>query len=304
MTVFFYPFKATTNAYINNIKRAFSVEGMAQEFPSPKNIFTLFKLDNRDLLVLNWVEDNVSGNGFFYNFIWIIHLIFARMLFKRIVWIRHNIRPHNHNNLIKYKLMCWVLKNISDKRLTHRPIAGYQYIPHPIYDNHKGIVSNINRDIDYLYFGVIKRYKGLTSLLKTWPVDYKLYIRGRCEDSSLNEEIIDIINQRGLMVDYVNCYVNDVELDNLLSKTKVVILPHLDNRMIVSGAFYHAASFGTNVILRDGEFYRYLKKRFSFVNKIECLDTNLVEADEVYRSLLFECSDESIKNKLNELGLL
>ena len=36
---------------------------------------------------------------------------------------------------------------------------------------------------------------------------------------------------------------------------------YLDGSMVVSGAFFHAASFGLNVVARDGEFARWLAER-------------------------------------------
>jgi hypothetical protein len=226
------------------------------------------------------------------------------MLFKKIVWIRHNFRPHNHDNLKRYKFMCFFLNKISNLKITHRPIIGYGYLPHPTYPNHTPLTSNAKREIDYLYFGAIKRYKGIPNLLLNWPKDKKLFIRGACEDNFLDEEILSIVKKRNLVVDYKNVFLTKSELDTLLLKTKVVVLPHLDNSMIVSGAFYHAASFGANIMLRNSDFYKYLTEKFSFVHNLDDFSGKIIKPSEVVRELDLECGDKSVLFHLKALNVL
>jgi beta-1,4-mannosyltransferase len=304
MSVFFFPFESSTNNYLENMQTIVKSETKVEEFPSPKKIWKLFTLKERDVLVLNWVEDGVSQRQFFYVFLWCLHLLIARLIFKKIIWVRHNFEPHTHNNLKKYKFMCSLLNKISNLKITHRPVTSYDYLPHPTYSSNVTLISDEKRDIDYLYFGIIKRYKGLTNLLSTWPKAKKLFIRGLCEDKILNDEILSIVKKRNLNVDYTNVFLTNSELNVLLSKTKVVVLPHLENKMIVSGAFYHAASFGANVMLRDGVFFKHLAAKFSFVHHLNNFDVVLSKPSEVAKDLEIECGNKSILFHLKLLNVL
>jgi len=301
MSVFLFPFENPNNNYLENIKSIVNSKSNIEKFPSYQKFWELFSLKEKDVLVLNWIEDGASQRRLLF---WCIHLLAARLLFKKIVWVRHNFKPHNHDNLKKYKFMCFFLDKLSNLKIAHRPITGYGYLPHPTYVNDTTLALNSARDIDYLYFGIIKRYKGITDLLLTWPSDKKLSIRGLCEDESLNEEILSIVKERDLDVDYLNGFLTDTELDTLLSKTKVVVLPHLDNRMIVSGSFYHAASFGANVMLRDGDFYNYLVAKFSFVSTVGDFSRKMIAPLEIVKMLELECGEKAIHLKLKSFDIL
>jgi hypothetical protein len=301
MSVFLFPFESLDNNYLENIKSIINSKSNVEKFPSYQKFWTLFSLKEKDVLVLSWVEDGASQYRLLF---WCIHLLVARLLFKKIVWIRHNFRPHRHNNLKKYKFMCFFLDKICHLKMTHRPIKGYGYLPHPTYVNDTNLALNAARDIDYLYFGIIKRYKGITDLLLTWPKEKKLAIRGLCEDKLLNEEILSIVKERDLDVDYINGFLTNTELDTLLSKTKVVVLPHLDNRMIVSGSFYHAASFGANVMLRDGDFFNYLVQKFPFVSTLGDFSREMTAPLEIVKMLEIECGDKAISLKLKGFDIL
>ncbi len=80
-----------------------------------------------------------------------------------------------------------------------------------------------------------------------------------------------------------------------------VIIPHADQSMIVSGAFYHAVGFGANVLIRNGDFFRDYLSRFDFVTPFD--NTNLpvvisnkqyIDAEIVLKEVKSEYSNEVI----------
>jgi hypothetical protein len=81
-----------------------------------------------------------------------------------------------------------------------------------------------------------------------------------------------------------------------------VVLPHIDNSMIVSGAFYHASTYGCNVIVRDSAtaFSKYLTNTFTYVGKVggnhPILNSGAV--DENFNSV---CSEMKIREAWEKL---
>lgn len=304
MAVYYFPYKSSLNKYLENMQNIINKKMEVEELPGPKAFFKLFFLKKRDLLILNWVEDSVSKRDVGSIVFFCIHLLITRVLFNKVIWVRHNFQAHDHDNHKRYTFMCFFLNKICNLKVTHRPILGYEYLPHPTYVNKQLITVAPKRKIDYLYFGIIKRYKGLTDLLSEWPADKELFIRGLCSDNVLEQEILSIIKNRNLLVDYKNEFITNSKLDSLLLRTKVVVLPHLNNKMIVSGAFYHAASFGVNVMLRDGGFYKYLKEKFTFVHPLGSFDGTVVNSFQVVRELESECGEQSILSHFEYLNTL
>ncbi|WP_338667627.1 hypothetical protein [Pseudodesulfovibrio methanolicus] len=223
------------------------------------------------ICVISWLEDNV---GFLDVNPWvafvkcIIILSALKIKTKKMIWVRHNLKPHDLVRATKlYNTLVKILTAVSDVVVTHAEndrVHNSTIIPHHLYSGEKP--ADTIRDIDMLYFGVIKKYKGIDRLLGEWPSDKKLILLGRCDDADLKKRINAAIVERDLDVEWRNEFVSDDELNDHISRSKFVILPHLDETMIVSGAFYHAISFGANIILRDGAFARTCQQRHPFVS--------------------------------------
>lgn len=171
--------------------------------------------------------------------------------------------------------MLKLLGKISDEIVTHRKVSGFNstVVPHPLYPVDNEIVA-VERDVEYLYFGAVKRYKGINELLRSWPSEKKLLMVGECSDKDYENELIEIINNRKLMVEWINKFVDYEDLNYMIGRAKFVLLPHNDNAMYVSGAFFHAASLGANILARDGEFFTQYMSKFSFTHVMDYNDLN------------------------------
>ncbi|MGR5239095.1 hypothetical protein [Vibrio alfacsensis] len=287
------------------MKKILLSEFNIEKIGSPKHILgTITSSSRRDILLLNWYEDIVSEKKICQFCVHTIFLIVISFWFKRVIWIRHNFKPHNHNNMIRYKILCYIITLVSYRKCCHRDnIDGYEYIPHPTYNiEPSNLIDNqITNDEHYdIIFGQIKKYKGIVEILNKWPKEKKLLIVGRSESLSLYNDIITVIEERGLDVCFINEFVDDNRLEQLIFNSRHVILPHLDKTMIVSGAFFHAASLGKPVLLHRGGFYDYLVKKFSFVSEIG--STNLdITSEQVIFELQKECDDDIILRRFKEL---
>ncbi|WED20611.1 hypothetical protein L3Q72_08085 [Vibrio sp. JC009] len=307
MDIYIYPEIENDNKYIKLISDLFKGDFNVRYIPKLKSLppflFKSWKKANNACLILNWYEDKVSVQKLLPFTLGVLYLLLFKLMFKKIIWIKHNLKPHSGKHYKRYNLMCRLLERVSSEKITHRHYADFSYVPHPTYrvDASYDLKKFEERDIDNLYFGIIKRYKGIPELLANWPREKQLSVIGRCEDSVLFQEIANIIDERCLQVDFQNRFISDEELNSLLCRTKTVILPHKKNSMIVSGAFYHAASFGASVALNEGEFYDYLKGNFSFVRLINEDLTECQLTSDIRSELLSECSDKIIRNELSRL---
>ena len=304
MKIYYLPGESV-NSYILNIMNILSEHHKVYSMPEV-NDFKKFLSQIRNykdsIIVLNWFEDKTSLRGNFFKLIYrFLYLIIIKTVFKKVIWVRHNFKPHDKHNSYVYKFFCFLLYYISDEKVTHRDVVGYKYIPHPLYVNTNEFPVE-SRNIDYLYFGVISRYKGLVKLLNIWPESKKLLIRGHCKEQALYNELLSIILKRKLDVDINNVFLSENDLDIMISNAKFVVLPHDDKSMIVSGAFYHAATFGANVLMFKSEFYDFCKTKFSFVSELnEKVEADYVEPNVVVTESLIECSNEIVLREMNKL---
>lgn len=213
--------------------------------------------------------------GFFQS---IAKIAFGRLAAKRFIWVRHNLEPHNGEKKSKlYRLVLWILEKTSEIKCSHAEyMDGYHYIPHPLYASSAASCSQLERDKKFVYFGHIARYKKLDELLNSWPVEEKLELHGKCYDTQLADELRKIIELRKLQV--ITCFefLTEVQLEDLLLRTQYLILPHGAGSMIVSGAFYHAISFGTNILISDNLFGQELARRHPFCHSYQAATLPMV----------------------------
>ena len=301
--IYCYPKESKKNLYISRHKAIWESLGYSVLF-FPHKLSSLFKitLTKRDVAVLNWFEDRI-GNGLsgWLRFIkTFLMLVLIRLSFRKLIWVRHNLKPHKPHSRILYKFILWMLKKLSDKQVIHRPVSqikGAIVVPHPLYTNNFEN-EKVDKEIDFLFFGLIKPYKGLDSLLQVWPKDIKINIIGKCEDKKFEQNILNIINERELDVDLKLEFLDIDELNEIISKTKFVILPHQENSMIVSGTFYHAISMGAKaLVLRTDFYYQYLAKFESL-----CIPFSFVTIVEDIKSAVNDCSSKKPQEEIREFS--
>lgn len=268
MNIIITPFNVINNKYIQIHKELF--EEMGYDVVKITNAVPWNRSDN--IFICNWLEDYLKGSGFslFKNSLkFMLFCLYARIIAKKFICVRHNLKPHlNFKNEVIYKYGVRFLEIISDRVVYHGRYCinrSYQYIPHPLYEQ-KQLATDSFRDIEFAFYGAISKYKGIIELLSEWPEEKKLKIRGACNDKELINEISAIIKYRKLekVVDIQYGFIQDEELNLLMQRTKYIILPHEDNSMIVSGAFYHGISYGANIIARAGKFSISMSELFDF----------------------------------------
>lgn len=276
--IYCYPIKA--NAYI--AKSINLWQSMGYNVRSCwKDLWRDRRAPRRDkIVILNWYEDWMfqSSRPKVLSLVWACALVlYFRVASSGIIWVRHNFKSHVAGRVsIPHRILIALLKATARRTVTHRPVAqfGSVVIPHPLVVLPEHVAPE--RDIEFLWFGMVRRYKALDQLLQIWPAERRLLILGRSDEAQLTAELQAIIASRKLNVDWQDRYIPDDELNEVLSRTKYVVMSHEDQSMIVSGVFYHAIAQGANILIRDSEFARATSAMHDFVHVYE--DVTLADA--------------------------
>lgn len=294
-----FPFDVDSNQYILNHKNIFKKLGYELEAP-PRNLNAIKILlsdynAKKKTIVLNWFEDISSSKGLFfwlYNIVW---LLCIRLLYNKVIFVQHNIKPHSGLNVGLFYCSQKLLKFFCDDYVTHISQENSTYIPHPMYneDPSKFKIKKSNT-VKYLIFGQVKSYKGIDEVLRWWPTENTLTIAGKCTDKVLENKIVELIRSRELNVNFINKFLNDVELEEIVLDHNVVIIPNKNESMLVSGAFYYAAGLGCNILMRNGQFFDDCSTKYKFVFELSSYhlenDLSLVPRNDVFQQLYNECN--------------
>lgn len=318
-SIFVFPDKVKNNQYIDIHKRIWSSLGFIVKPVKAMSVTDILSR-NSNIAILNWMEDGVltsTGCVAYSKFIRkIIILLYVKLICHKVVWVKHNVRPHSQSSAsfsILYKMFLWVYGKLSTSIVTHAEDKTQCsiVIPHPLYPTTR---SNHDIELDghnhrFAVIGVISRYKNIDGLLNAWPKDIPLYIVGACKDVSYLAQLETIISERNISVTIDNRFLLDQELDQILSETDTVIIPHHPGTMIVSGAFYHAVSHGCNVLMAQSDFYLNVCKKFKFVSSYKDSDELLLQLHQqqlvpkmnVMAEVQLACGDSVVSQHWNNL---
>tara|TARA_R110001583_G_scaffold172679_1_gene326461 strand:- start:4256 stop:5221 length:966 start_codon:yes stop_codon:yes gene_type:complete len=276
MKVFCFPFRYQNKIIQINNEVLESLD--CDVFPL-KSVYKLNNiLDTKKIIVLNWIEDQPYLKSYglvkswIYFFYYIFTIIFCKITSEKIIWIKHNFNPHiKSSTAYRHLITCTLMRFLNIKETTLESYVGDAYIPHPLYLNDtelRGLAAKIEDSdkVKVAFFGHVKRYKGLHDALELWPKNISLQIYGELESASYKKELVSIIKRRNINVRIHDGFLTDVELERLLLSTSHVFLPHEANTMISSGSFYHAISYGCNILATKSEFSENKSRKHDFVN--------------------------------------
>jgi D-inositol-3-phosphate glycosyltransferase len=191
----------------------------------------------------------------------------------RVIAVAHNIIPHERfggwKTLTRYFLkscdgFITMSKTVTDELLAFRPHARYSFIPHPVYDIFGERVSRqsaaeflrLPATGNYLlFFGLIRKYKGLDLLLKAMPYitsqikDIKLIIAG--EFYSGKHEYFNLMNELQIIehVHIVDKFIPAEEVKYYFSLADLVVQPYISATQ--SGITQIAYQFEVPMIVTD-----------------------------------------------------
>lgn len=224
-------------------------------------------------------------NCFFFNFIenlperkfgviqsifFILFILIAKAFKKRILWCAHNNISHSKNKFFFKKLLFRLIAASSDKILVLSNCG--KTLLKPFVSNHKKIYvinlptenfdinpdkTKIGPDIDFLIWGEIFPYKGVSKFMKFYETsnyfnNKKIYIVGKIKDKNLlNSKTFR--NKKNLLIR--NEFIDEKELVNLHLRSKYIFFSYEYDSTIASSALNFSLSLKSNILASNvGQF--------------------------------------------------
>ncbi|MGH6648076.1 glycosyltransferase [Aquabacterium sp.] len=282
-TAFVSPFTNTTNRYIEMQKQLLADCGFTVKPLNVKSVVTgrawgIFKRDN--VMAFHWLETrpfvwkganpSLSLKGSIEFLFYVVLMAVAR---ARVVYFVHDHAVHDTTGWKKALSVRIInlLKALADTRVVHDPSFAQPYratyLPHPLYWD---AADQPGRPLAppkppsasgaplFGMLGAVRPYKNIHRILEIWPQGVALVIRGRATDeyaAQLNE----IIQRRQLAphVVFQSGYMSDEDFAASLAAVDVLILAHISDSMLVSGAFFEAIGRVANIWARESPFIRW-----------------------------------------------
>ncbi len=262
--VYYYP-PATKSGYSNpysvNYKKALEKDFIvldAKNKPSLALGLSFFINSFRaDIYIVNWLESVCFLRFSILQYILArIGLSLIKLRKKRIVWMFHNIHPHQGNNKYSNKIQ-QILFRDAVLIISHSKEAALyaqtqtsqrvMYICHPA----KILAVKPWKDLpfsDVLIWGAIYPYKGIQeflTLVHQSKMNLKVRIVGKCNNENLSNSIKSLCKEN---VVFENRRAPFDELAGLIAHSRYILFPYIGDCVSSSGALIDTIVMGGNVV--------------------------------------------------------
>lgn len=286
------PKKSTTNnPYIKYTIESFEknkIEVINKKKYTKLGIISLFPyFFKADLFYLNWVEDLPERKlGIVQNLFLFSLLLLSKIFKKKVIWIMHNKISHSKKNKLLKIINFYLLTNYSDEIITHskegvtfgksflKKNRKINFIHHPM--NKNNIKIN-QKTYDILIWGSITKYKGILEFLSNCSSEflnnYKICIAGKINDKDLENDINKFSHQN---LEIINTFITNDHLNELLSKTKIVLFTYSGFSTLSSGSLMYSLERDCHIIGPNHSAFKDLAdiniiqtyNRFSEIDKL------------------------------------
>lgn len=307
-TAFISPFENKTNNYIEIQKLIlqscnYKTKKLSLRILLSREIFDI--LDKNNLLIFHWIENRafkhsesgpkISTAGLAS---WLIYYLLCKFTRAQTVYFIHNHSVHDTVGIRKTvsRLLIDFFASSTTKRVVHDPSMckkfNAAYIPHPLYwdenTQHRATLQQ-STPAKTSIIGAIRPYKRIESTLNNWPQGKRLEILGHGEKNYVNK-LNKIVESRGLgkWVTIQNKFLSNIELDEAILSTDVLLLPHDHASMLVSGMFFEGIGRVPIIIARETPFTRWASTEttsvITFTNDSE-LDQAIARAEHALKNI-------------------
>lgn len=205
------------------------------------------------IYILNWVE---SIPHLKFSLLQTLIVLFSLKIMKlrgaEIVWMFHNIKPHQGENWKTHLISKWLFENSSIIISHSREAASYAserakckviYKCHPV-TNIELTEQPLKNPFDVFIWGSIFPYKGIVEFLSNPAVlqlDLNIKIIGLCKDKMLDAQIRSYVNEH---VSYENRKADFAEIAANCKTAKYVLFPYVGKCVSSSGALIDTIVMG------------------------------------------------------------
>lgn len=281
MKVLFIPFdRKGNNPYQKLLLNHLQDLGVKVEGSGTYRVFSLLRSTfshwKPDILHLHWHHPFLLGSNMTKTIIksvsFIAELLLLKLLGVKIVWTVHNIVSHEGNFEFLGLFFTKFLAKLCNKIIVHSPSAKREVvkiyrtreslirvIPHGNYINcYRNVISEVQaknklqlkaEKIVFLYFGLIRHYKGIPELVEAFKKlncpQAKLLIAGKPLNNEIAHDILKSCEENENIETFFE-FIPDDEIQIYMNAADVVVLPYRD--FLTSGAVILAMSFSKPII--------------------------------------------------------
>ncbi|MBE6332284.1 MAG: glycosyltransferase [Bacteroidales bacterium] len=264
------------NPYPKNFKRALEAAHFdvlySRRRPTVLGTLSLLWYAFRaDVFFLNWLENvGVMHLPLVQFLLARVALAVIRLRRKRIVWIQHNLTPHEGTNWMT-RSMRRTLCRVADVVVSHSreaadairaEVGGRSvYLCHPVAPVPLAAteLSDTNEtDTDVFIWGKVLPYKGVAEFLANDFVQrgsLSVNVVGRCDDPALTRRIESLCNER---IKFKNRVATFDEIAARCRSSRWVVFPYIGECVSSSGALIDTVVMGGNPVGPDRGAFRDL----------------------------------------------
>ena len=212
---------------------------------------------------------------------------------KNFYYTLHNVKPHKKSikSSIEYKLVYLILRNKAFKKVFYHfefiqledelavnniPETVRKkmvFVPHHMFENNiqnttsRQIVDDTDQDVIILFFGVVRRNKGLLeffSLVNKIGLEtkrIKFIIAGKFSEAGYNEsELQNILDdlEYDINLEIENRFIEDDEKEAMFNSAHYILLPYVDDFLAQSGVVMDAYQYKKPLIVSSNPSLKYL----------------------------------------------
>ncbi|MGE4320079.1 MAG: glycosyltransferase [Acholeplasmataceae bacterium] len=317
MKILLFPFSNNKNEYINYTKQIYNEIDVDLLELTYKNLTSSYLY-----VQMNWFEslpnNIIRANLIFLKRLFLIYVLKKHK--KKIVYVYHNIKPHNNRNkmqssilqylLIKYsshiiyhceESLIYLKKYFKDESNYHK----FYFIPlHNYVDGeYKSYIIN-RKKMKFLYFGLISKYKNIELLINAFKSlkyeNIELELIGQVNTNNYKKRLIHMC-ETDKRISYRFQFIEGELLDSIIKQSDVTVFPFDKRSMLNSSSIIYSASKGKTFISPTIG----TTKEFMITNSFYCYDYK--NKDEHFTELVRQMKiayDDFCKNKMELKSML
>jgi len=236
-----------------------------KDAPSAKGIMDIIKyLSKIDYVFFHWPENIAERKlGWVQALLLFLLIPVFRIRNIRIIYVVHNKISHSQKKFRIKKLISKTLMHNSWLLITHaregidfiRNLTSKEkkvfFFPHPI--DKPNEIETPEKDIDVLIWGNIAPYKGVHNFLKNLKDQLsdwkgKVLIAGKVSTLEYKQELMAIKPENVTIMDE---FVDEIKLNELISRSRIVLFPYHQKSVLSSGAFAKTLAYPMYIVGPD-----------------------------------------------------
>lgn len=245
------------NPYCDDFMGAIAQDFKLQPYidrPLPRGAQLLLNSFRADVYVVNWLESICFlKHGTIQAICAILSVLIIRLRRKKLIWIYHNIQPHQgttrltkalQNTLFKYSSLIISHSQEAADYSTEQAKCPVEYRCHPVSGEPEAIEPITDYKYDILIWGSILPYKGILEFVRHPQLqngNYRVLVCGQCSDANLAQSIQSSCSDN---VAFENTRKPMEEIKHLCQYSRIVLFPYIGKSVSSSGALIDTIKLG------------------------------------------------------------